>query len=90
MRVRSCARTFAIPWTIAGQAPRSTGILQVRVLEWVAVSFSSRDDGWSCWTVSCPTLQTDSEVYAGLEVVPQGPTAGNGPTQDFSANGLNP
>ena len=37
-----------------------------------------------------PTLQTDSEVYAGLEVVPQGPTAGNGPTQDFSANGLNP
>ena len=37
-----------------------------------------------------PPLCRQSEVYAGLEVVPQGPAAGKGPTQDFSANGLNP
>ena len=36
------------------------------------------------------TLRTDGVVYVGLEVVPQGPTAGKGPTQDFSPDGLNP
>ena len=28
------------PWTVAGQAPLSTPILQVRVLEWVAMPSS--------------------------------------------------
>ena len=28
------------PWTVACQAPLSMGILQARILEWVAVSFS--------------------------------------------------
>ena len=28
---------FAIPWTVAHQAPLSMGILQVRILEWVAM-----------------------------------------------------
>ena len=28
------------PWTVAHQAPPSMGILQARVLEWVAISFS--------------------------------------------------
>ena len=27
------------PWTVAHQAPLSTGILQARILEWVAISF---------------------------------------------------
>ena len=33
---------FATPWTVALQAPLSMGILQVRILEWVAVP-SSRE-----------------------------------------------
>ena len=36
----SCARLFAAPWTAARQAPLSLGILQARILEWVAISFS--------------------------------------------------
>ena len=31
---------FATPWTTARQAPLSLGILQERILEWVAISFS--------------------------------------------------
>ena len=31
---------FVTPWTIAHQAPLSMGILQARILEWVAISFS--------------------------------------------------
>ena len=27
------------PWTVARQTPLSTGILQARILEWVAISF---------------------------------------------------
>ena len=33
------------PWTAAGQAPLSMGILQERILEWVAIS-SSRGSYW--------------------------------------------
>ena len=32
-------------WTIAHQAPLSTGILKVRILEWVAISFSRASFG---------------------------------------------
>ena len=31
---------FVTPWTIACQAPLSMGILQTRILEWVAIPFS--------------------------------------------------
>ena len=31
---------FATPWTVARQASLSMGILQARILEWVAMSFS--------------------------------------------------
>ena len=34
---------FATPWTVACQAPLSTGILQARVLEWVAVPSSLKN-----------------------------------------------
>ena len=36
---------FVILWTVAHQAPLSMGILQARILEWVAVS-SSRGSSW--------------------------------------------
>ena len=41
--VLSCSvvsKFFVTPWTVAYQAPLSMGILQARILEWVAVSFS--------------------------------------------------
>ena len=34
------SRLFATPWTVVCQAPRSMGILQARILEWVAIPFS--------------------------------------------------
>ena len=37
---------FATPWTGAHQAPLSMGILQARILKWVAMP-SSREDDWS-------------------------------------------
>ena len=38
----SRVRIFATPWTVAHQAPLSLGILQGRILEWVAMPSSSR------------------------------------------------
>ena len=32
----SHVRLFVTPWTVARQAPLSMGILQARILEWVA------------------------------------------------------
>ena len=37
----SRVRLFVTPWTAARQAPPSTGILQVRILEWLAMPSSS-------------------------------------------------
>ena len=36
----SHVRLFATPWTVAHQAPLSMGILQARILEWVAMPSS--------------------------------------------------
>ena len=36
----SCVQLFATLWTIACQDPSVYGILQARILEWVAISFS--------------------------------------------------
>ena len=36
----SRVQLFVTPWTIARQAPPSMGILQARILEWVAMSSS--------------------------------------------------
>ena len=41
---KSCL-TLMTPWTVARQAPLSMGILQARILEWVAISFS-RGSSW--------------------------------------------
>ena len=36
----SCVQLFATLWTVASQAPLSMGILQARILEWVAMPSS--------------------------------------------------
>ena len=53
----SCVRLFATPWTVTRQAPLSMGILQERILEWVAMS-SSRES-------SQPRDQTQVSHIAG-------------------------
>ena len=40
MLSRSVMSDSATQWTVACQAPLSMGILQARILEWVAISFS--------------------------------------------------
>ena len=42
VKVKSLSRVrlFATPWTVAYQAPPFHGILQARILQWVAISFS--------------------------------------------------
>ena len=51
------SNSFATPWTVAHQAPLSMGILQARILGWVAKSFS-RDS-------SQPGDQTQVSCIAG-------------------------
>ena len=51
LSLSSCVRVFTTPWAIALQAPLSTGILQARILEWVAMpssrgSSQPRDRTW--------------------------------------------
>ena len=49
----------ATPWTVAHQAPLSTGILQARILEWVACpSPGNLPNPWI--KLRCPALQADS------------------------------
>ena len=51
---QSCP-TLLDPWTVANQAPPSMGILQARILEWVAISFSRGSS-----RPRDPTLQADA------------------------------
>ena len=55
----SAVSDSVILWVVAHQVPLSTGILQARILEWVAFPFSSRykvelkntevdRDSWNC------------------------------------------
>ena len=45
---------FVIPWTVVCQAPLSVGILQARILEWVAMPVSRPSSQSRDWTqVSC-------------------------------------
>ena len=46
----SHVRLFVTPWTAALQAPLSMGILQARILEWVAISSSRRSSQPRDWT----------------------------------------
>ena len=55
--VLSRARLFATPWAVACLTALSMGFFQVRILEWVAISYSSRSsqsrDGTRNSHVSC-------------------------------------
>ena len=48
MKVKSLSRIrlSATQWTVARQAPQSLGILQARILEWVAMPFF-QTQGWN-------------------------------------------
>ena len=50
---------FATPWRVVHQIPISMGILQARILEWVAMP-SSRGSSQPGIEPKSPTLQTDS------------------------------
>ena len=58
LRCFSCARLFVTLWTVAHQAPLSMGILQARILEWVAVSPSGYlpDKGIESISLKSPIL----------------------------------
>ena len=56
--VLSCVQLFAVPWTVAHQVPVSMGILQARILEWVAMPSSKRS--------SQPRDQTQITHTAGI------------------------
>ena len=50
----SCVWLFATPWTVAHQAPLSMGILQARMMEWVAMpSFRESPQPRDQTQVSC-------------------------------------
>ena len=52
--VLSCVWLFETPWTVAHQAPLPMGILQARILEWVAMPSSRGSSQPRNWTrVSC-------------------------------------
>ena len=55
----SHVRLFATLWTVAHQAPLSVGILQARILEWVAMT-SSRGSCQPGIKPRSPALQLDS------------------------------
>ena len=50
---------FATLWTVAHQAPLSVGILQARILEWVALP-SPGGSSQPRIEARCPALQVDS------------------------------
>ena len=54
--------TLVTPWTVARQAPLSMGILQAKILEWVAISFSRGS--------SRPKNQTQVSCIAGRFFTP--------------------
>ena len=55
----SVVSDFVTPWTTARQAPLSMGILQARILEWVAIH-SSRGSSNPGIKPRSPVLQADS------------------------------
>ena len=46
----SCVQFFAVPWPVACQAPLSMGILQARILEWLAMPSSRGSSQPRDWT----------------------------------------
>ena len=57
----SHVQVFVTSWTVAHQAPLSMGILQERILEWVAMSSSrGSSPGIEYASPEAPASQTDS------------------------------
>ena len=63
-KLLSHVRLFATPWTVAHQASLSMGILQARILKWVAISLSRGCSQPRNWTWS-PALQEDYFTFWG-------------------------
>ena len=59
VKLLSCVRLFATPWTAARQAPLSMGILQARILQWVVISLSRGSSNPRIESRS-PAVQVDS------------------------------
>ena len=59
---------FATPWTVVRQDPLSMGILQARILEWVAIFFSrgSSPPSYPTKYLKSPALQVDPSPLAPL------------------------
>ena len=65
----SHVQLFGTPWTVASQPPLSMGILQGKILEWVAIPFSRDIPDWG-WD---PSLLCLLHWQAGsLPLVPPG------------------
>ena len=55
---------FATPWTVALQAPLSMGILQAKILERVAIFFSTGSSRFGEWThISCVSCTGRQILY---------------------------
>ena len=52
VKLLSHVRLFVTPWTIACQALLSMGILQARILDWVAISFSAPFSPFPPWALN--------------------------------------
>ena len=63
-----CVWLFATPQTVAYQAPPSMGFFQVRILEWVAISFSRRSSWPRDWTQVSRIVGRHFTVWATREV----------------------
>ena len=55
-----CVRLFATPWAVACQVPLFMGILQARILEWIAMPSSRGSSQLRVQTHRSPSLQADS------------------------------
>ena len=75
-----CVQLFVTPWTVACQAPLSMGILQARILEWIAIS-SSRGSSQARdqtllhllhWQVGSLSLAPPGKPKNGLDGLKQG------------------
>ena len=69
----TCIWLFVTLWTVAHQAPLSLGVLQTRILEWVAISYS-RGSSWlrgQTW-VSCTARRSFTAEPPGKPTGKQG------------------
>ena len=70
VKLLTCVRLFATPWTVAVPCSSFHGIFQTRILGWVAISFSRRSSWPRDWTrVSC-IVGRGFTVGATREVLP--------------------